>query len=51
MLRLCKLLSTVKILLFLIYDFLCHVQGSETYRDVYKQIDLFALVDHVINFW
>ena len=31
-LRLCKLLSTVKILLFLTRDFLlvlCHVQGSE----------------------
>ena len=26
------------ILLFLSPDFLCHVQGSEIYRDVYKQI-------------
>ena len=33
-LRLCKLLSTVKTLLFLTRDFLCLVQGSEIYRDV-----------------
>ena len=32
--RLCKLLSTVKTLLFLTRDFLCLVQGSEIYRDV-----------------
>ena len=38
-LRLCKLLSTVKILLFLTCDFLhvlCHVQGSE-FREVNKR--------------
>ena len=38
-LRFCKLLSTVKILLFLTRDFLhvlCHVQGSE-FREVNKR--------------
>ena len=30
--RVCKLLSTVTILLFLTHDFRCHVQGSKIYR-------------------
>ena len=29
---------TVKILLLFTRHFLCHVQGSEIYRDIYKRI-------------
>ena len=36
MLRLCKLLSIAKILLFLMHGFLCHVQASEINRDVFQ---------------
>ena len=36
MLRLRKLLSTVKTLLFLMHDLLCHVQSSEINRDVFQ---------------
>ena len=34
MLRLCKLLTSVKILLFSTREFLCHVQSTETYASV-----------------
>ena len=34
MLRLCKLLTSVKILLFSTREFLCHVQRTETYASV-----------------
>ena len=34
MLRLCKLLTFVKILLFSTREFLCHVQSTETYASV-----------------
>ena len=34
MLRLCKLLTSVKILLFSKREFLCHVQSTETYASV-----------------
>ena len=34
MLRLCKLLTSVKILLFSTREFLCHLQSTETYASV-----------------
>ena len=47
--RLHKLLSTVKILLFLKHDFLCHVQGSEINRDV-SQANWVSVRDIIIDF-
>ena len=32
-----QITSTVKILLFLTRDFLCQIQGSQIYRDLYKR--------------
>ena len=55
MLRLCKLLSTVKILLFLTRDFLCHVQGSEFTETFASELDLdkgyFQLIEFTESFF
>ena len=50
MLRLCKLLTFVKILLFPTREFLCHVQSTETYASVNSSGATRATAEHLPAF-